>query len=278
MSFLEINGRSIYYEDHGKGDTVLLLHHGFASSGMWKGIYPSFVKAGYRVVMYDRRGYGRSDPGSDFEQFYVSDQFCAESVEDLAVLREKLDLGPLKIVGQCEGGVIGLIYAARFRDQITAAVISSTLCHSNTTMAEFNRVKFPKPFHELDPRISEKMIEWHGEERVEPLYEMARTRGGAYGSDMFDLRPILPAVICPAMILYPDRSALFEVEQAVAFYRGIPNAELAVIPRCGHNTYDQRPEDYQRLVLDFFERVEQHPVVNKEDFSMTCLSPAPSKS
>lgn len=278
MPLVEVNGRSIYYEDHGEGDTMLLLHHGFASSGMWKSIYPSFVKAGYRVVMYDRRGYGRSDPGPDFDRFYVSDEFCAESVEDLAVLSEKLDLGPLKIVGQCEGGVIGLIYSARFRDQITAAVVSSTLCHSNMTMVAFNKAKFPKSFHELDPQIREKMIQWHGEERVEPLYEMARTRGGAYGSGMFDLRPMLPAVICPTMVLYPDRSALFEVEQAVAMYRGIPNSELAIIPRCGHNTYDHKPEDYTRHVLDFFKRVEQQPTVNKEDFSMTCLAPAPLRS
>lgn len=278
MPFVRVGGRSIYYEDHGAGDTVVLLHHGFASSGMWKSIYPSFVRAGYRVITYDRRGYGRSDPGPDFDQFYVSDQLCSESVEDLAVISEKLDLGPLRIVGQCEGGVIGLLYAGRFRDQAAALVVASTLCHSDATMVEFNRAKFPHSFHELDPQIRDKMIEWHGMERGEPLYEMARTRGGAYGSDIFDLRPVLPVVICPTMILYPDRSALFEVEQAVAFYRGIPNAELAVIPRCGHNTYDQRPEDYTRHVLDFFKRVEKHPAIKKEDFSMTCMAASPRRS
>jgi hypothetical protein len=46
------------------------------------------VEKGYRVIMYDRRGYGQSERGTDFEEFYVSDRFCLESVEELALLRK----------------------------------------------------------------------------------------------------------------------------------------------------------------------------------------------
>jgi len=60
MPFETIQGMKIYYEVHGEGDTMVLLHHGFGCTKMWKDIYPSLVAAGYRVVMYDRRGYGRS--------------------------------------------------------------------------------------------------------------------------------------------------------------------------------------------------------------------------
>jgi len=69
-----------------------------------------------------------------------------------------------------------------------------------------------------------------------------------------DLRPHLPSVTCPTLVLYPDRSILFEVEQAVAFYRHLPRGELAVLPRCGHNTYEDRPGEYIRHVLDFLDR------------------------
>ncbi len=272
MPFMRVNNREMYYEDHGKGETILLLHHGFASSAMWKGIYPDFVAAGYRVVMVDRRGYGRSEPGDDFDRFYVSEEFCAESVEDLAILNDQLNLEDMHVVGQCEGGVLALIFAARFRDHVKSTVVASTLCHTDRTLVEFNAEKFPKSFFELDAPIREKMLEWHGLERAESFYEMARTKGGAYGVGTFDLRPLLPAVPCRTLILYPDRSALFEVEQAIDFYRGLPNGELAIIPRCGHNTYDQRPEDYKRLVMDFLKRVESSGRGGKEDFSMTCVA------
>jgi pimeloyl-ACP methyl ester carboxylesterase len=239
---------------------------------MWKNIYPALVEAGHRVVMYDRRGYGRSDPGPDFDRFYLDDRFLRESVEEMAILCERLGLENINIVGQCEGGIIGLIYAARFRDRVRAAVVASALCHSHTTMREFNRQKFPLAFQELDPGMREKLLEWHGPDRAEQLYEMARTRGGAYGSDYFDIRPVLPALTCPTLVLYPDRSALFEVEQAVAFYRGLTRAELAVIPRCGHNTYEQKPRDYIRNILDFFDRAQRSGDIRKEDFSQTCAS------
>jgi pimeloyl-ACP methyl ester carboxylesterase len=55
-------------------------------------------------------------------------------------------------------------------------------------------------------------------------------------------------------VLYPDRSSIFDVEQSIAFYRHLPNGELAVFPRCGHNTYEQRPEEYVHTILDFIKR------------------------
>jgi len=66
MAFATIDNRQIYYETHGQGDTIILLHQGFACSKMWEYIYPDLVDQGYRVVMYDRRGFGRSEPGPGF--------------------------------------------------------------------------------------------------------------------------------------------------------------------------------------------------------------------
>ncbi|MFH1115656.1 MAG: alpha/beta hydrolase [Pseudomonadota bacterium] len=277
MPYAQIDGRSIYYELHGHGETVVFMHHGFGSSRMFKDVYPRFVEAGYRTVLFDRRGYGQSEPGSDFGTFFTSDGFCDESVEDFNVLAEMLDLRSFHIVGQCEGGVIGVMYAGRFPGRVSSLVIASTLCFSTRTMVEFNTSHFPAAYHELDPGIRDKMIQWHGSEWAEPFYEMARTRGGAYGIGTFDLRPRLPFVACPTLVLYPDRSALFEVEQAVHIYRNLPNAELAVIPRCGHNTYDQKPDEYVRHIMAFHKRAMADPRTAQMDFSMTCLAPVPSK-
>ena len=114
-------------------------------------------------------------------------------------------------------------------------------------------MKFPKPLQDLDPGLREKMIDWHGKD-AESSYNLFRTYGGAYGKDIFDLRDLLPSVTCPSLVLYPDKSFLFDVEQAVSFYRHLPKGELAVIPNCGHNTYEYQPEEYLRIVLNFLER------------------------
>jgi pimeloyl-ACP methyl ester carboxylesterase len=236
------------------------------------------VEAGYQIIMHDRRGYGQSDPGPDFDEFYVSDQFCPDSATDLDALLAHLGIDSFHIVGQCEGGVIGVEYAITHPDRVQSLVIASTLCFSATTMTEFNRVKFPLSFDELAPDLRKKLILWHGQARALPLYDMCRTHGGAYGVGPFDLRPKLPGVVCPTLVLYPDRSSLFEVEQGVAMYRNLPHAELSVIPRCGHNSYDQRPDEYREQVLRFLNRVAAAKNGKREDFSMTCLAPAPPQT
>jgi len=57
--------------------------------------------------------------------------------------------------------------------------------------------------------FQEKLFDWHGKTYVPELYLLFMQMGGAYGSDMFDLRDILKKVKCPALVLYPDRSRLF---------------------------------------------------------------------
>lgn len=253
MPFKNINGLEIYYEIHGDGDTIVLLHHGFGCTRMWKEICPNLVREGYRIVMYDRRGYGRSERGSDFEEFYVSNAFCSESVEELAAFQEMINVESFYMVGQCEGGVIGAAYAAKYPDQVKTLVVSSTLCYSKLSMPEFNKLMFPKPFSDLDPELKDTFMCWHGK-NAESFYDQFRVCGGAYGTGFFDIRHLLASVACPTLVLYPDRSSLFEVEQGVAFYRNLPIGELAVIPKCGHNTYENRPEEYIRAILKFLWR------------------------
>jgi pimeloyl-ACP methyl ester carboxylesterase len=253
MPYITIEGLQTYFERHGEGETILLLHHGFGCTKIWQEIYPSLVQAGYSVVMYDRRGYGRSEKGDDFLEFYVGDRYRPESVQELAELKAQLGIGPCHLIGQCEGGVVAADYAALYPDQVKSLITSSTQCFSEVPMPELNRIKFPKSFEELAPETKEKFIDWHGDE-AKASFNRFRLYGGAYGKDYFNLRPTLSRVTCPALVIYPDRSFIFDVEQGVAFYRHLPFGELMVLPNCGHNTYEERPQEYTRAVLDFMVR------------------------
>jgi pimeloyl-ACP methyl ester carboxylesterase len=255
MPYATIRNLKLYYEIHGEGETIILLHHGFGCTKMWKDVYPALVQAGYRVVMYDRRGYGRSQKGNDFLEFYLSDRFRPECVEDLAELKAQLGIGPCHLVGQCEGGVVAADYAARHPNLVRSLVTSSTQCFSKVPMTELNAMKFAKTFSELDPEMKAKFLDWHGEKNAEPLFNQFRLYGGAYGKDYFDLRNTLRTVTCPSLVIYPDRSFIFDVEQGVAFYRHLLDGELVVLPNCGHNTYEERPAEYLQAILDFHARL-----------------------
>jgi pimeloyl-ACP methyl ester carboxylesterase len=86
----------IYYEDHGGGQPVVLIH-GYPLSGRaWDKQVPALMEAGHRVITYDRRGFGKSSqPASGYDY----DTFAA----DLAALLEYLDLSDAVLVGHSMG-------------------------------------------------------------------------------------------------------------------------------------------------------------------------------
>ena len=270
MPYETVNGRKIYYEIHGEGDTVIFLHHGFGCTKIWRDIIPWFVSEGYRAVAFDRRGFGRSEGGDDFFEFYVSDRYRPDSMAELRTMKERLGIGPCHLVGQCEGGVVGVDYAASYPEDVSTLTVASTQCYSEAPMTQLNIERLVTKFSDLDPRLQAKAIEWHGE-MAQAKYDQFANCGGEYGVGYFDLRPILQKVLCPTLVLYPDRSSIFYVEQSIAFYRGLPRGELAVFPKCGHNTYEQRPEDYVRTILDFLKRA-KGGYERKESPSVSCLA------
>lgn len=277
MPYERINGIRIYYECHGDDNetrAIVLLHHGFGCTRIWKEIYPALLDRGYRILMYDRRGYGQSEEGAGFMDFYVSERFRSEGVKEMRALLDAMKIRRFHIIGQCEGGVVAADYAARYPEQVESMVISSTQCFSHVTMVEKNKLMFPKPFEELESALKAKLMEWHGE-RAEPFFDQFRRYGGAYGTGVFDLRPVLASVRCPTLVLYPDRSAFFEVEQGVAMYRALSKGELCVLPKCDHNTYQYQSNEYVRNCLDFFKRNGEPKSVVRGITDMSCVAVNP---
>ncbi|NLB00140.1 MAG: alpha/beta hydrolase [Methanomicrobiales archaeon] len=87
----------LYYEDHGAGKPVVLIHGWPLSSKSWEKQMPVLLDAGYRVVVYDRRGFGNSaKPTSGYDYDTLA--------EDLHKLMTKLDLTDATLVGFSMGG------------------------------------------------------------------------------------------------------------------------------------------------------------------------------
>jgi non-heme chloroperoxidase len=89
-------GIDIYYEDHGAGQPVVLIHGYPVSGRAWDRQVPALLEAGYRVITYDRRGFGQSSqPATGYDY----DTFAA----DLHALLEHLDLREAVLVGHSMG-------------------------------------------------------------------------------------------------------------------------------------------------------------------------------
>jgi len=122
MPFINIGnensgGIDLYYEDHGSGDPVVLIHGYPLSGASWEKQIPALLAAGHRLITYDRRGFGKSSqPTAD----YNYDTFA----EDLHKLVTKLNLLDFAVVGFSMGGGEVARYIGKYGSTgVTKAVI-----------------------------------------------------------------------------------------------------------------------------------------------------------
>ena len=111
----------LYYEDHGSGSPVVLIHGWPLSGASWEKQTAALLAAGHRVITYDRRGFGRSSqPGSG----YNYDTFAA----DLDAVLTKLDLKDVALVGFSMGSGEVTRYIAKYGTaRVRKAVLIGTL-------------------------------------------------------------------------------------------------------------------------------------------------------
>lgn len=109
----------LYYEDHGVGKPVVLIHGYPLSGASWEKQLGVLLAAGYRVITYDRRGFGKSSQpttGYDYDTF----------AEDLHKLITKLELRDFALVGFSMGGGEVARYIGKYgSDNVSKAVILS---------------------------------------------------------------------------------------------------------------------------------------------------------
>jgi non-heme chloroperoxidase len=109
----------LYYEDHGKGQPVVLIHGYPLSGASWEKQAPALLNAGHRVITYDRRGFGKSSqPTTGYN--------CDTFAEDLRKLIAHLELRDFALVGFSMGGGEVARYFGRYGSKgVSKAVILS---------------------------------------------------------------------------------------------------------------------------------------------------------
>ncbi len=124
------DGVSLYVEDHGEGDPVLLLHGWPDSARLWRHQVPFLARHGYRVITPDLRGFGRSGRPQD-----VAGYSLRHSVADMAAILDHLGLARVHVVGHDWGATVSWYLAMLLPDRVrTLTVISVPHPRSEQTL------------------------------------------------------------------------------------------------------------------------------------------------
>jgi pimeloyl-ACP methyl ester carboxylesterase len=249
MPHVNLHGIDLHYEAYGDGEPLVLLHNGLGCTKSFVRQVHEFSKH-FSVIAYDRCGYGRSTRMTALKEGWLED-----SVAEFSRFLGEIKVDRVHLCGICVGGAIALLFAGQNSSRVDQIAVAGTCCFGEEKTSSRASKLYPRP-EDLPDSWSQELAEHHGEEYARDLYRVfyqAIREENGYPLKGYDLRPILPAVKSPVLVIYGDRDSLFDIEQALAMYRHLPNAKLCVIPNCGHLPNEERHEDFNREALRFFQ-------------------------
>ena len=240
-----VNGHNINVERHGpeSGPVVVLLHHGLGSVRAWRGQVPALVEAGYRVVTYDRWGYGESDtrPGLDLPTFTTD-------LEDLHGLLNLLGIDCTALVGHSDGGTIALYYATQQPERISCVVTVAAHIFVEPKM-EPAFLEIRQAF-EMDERFRLGMQSAHGD-KYEAVFHNWFDGWYRVESRSWDMRPLLGQIKCPVLVVQGAEDEHATSLHAKEIAGSIQGAELWLIPAGRHMVPQENADEFNAKIIRF---------------------------
>jgi pimeloyl-ACP methyl ester carboxylesterase len=253
--YVDLPGVKLAYLDTGgTGEAVVFVHALAGTSEHWAYQVDEFANAGYRVIAYDRRGWGKSvADASTGEQPGSSDQ-------DLDGLVTSLGLDKFHLVGVAGGTFVNMDYAALHQDKLLSLTLAaSTGAIKEKEIVEFSAairhpdVKWPSVWLEVGPSYvggnPEGLAKW------EKIAHSARQDGAPFQPrSSTNTYAKLESIKTPTLILAAGADQLAPPNLMRIWAPYVENHEWALIPEAGHSVAWEKPEEFNEIVLDFIAR------------------------
>jgi len=268
-NIVDNKGEQLRYLQAGSGPPVLLVHGLLGGAFCWRFNIPSFAQR--RTVMaLDLPGFGENQAPR-----HADCSMEAQAIR-LAGLLEKLKLEQVDIVGSSWGGAVALFLAAistKVRSLVLAAPVNPWSDFGAERIRFLNgwlggtllRLTLPvsRPVHRM---ALERMYGDPGRippGTVEGYSRMLMTPGRAHNilntlrhweKDRAALRSAIARVQARSLLIWGTRDGAVDFNSSAALMRALPECERTVIEGAGHLPFEETPDEFNRLALDFLER------------------------
>jgi pimeloyl-ACP methyl ester carboxylesterase len=255
-AFAELPGVKLWFTDTGgSGVPIVLLHANTGTSAVWGNQIASFSQAGYRVIAFDRRGWGKSiaNPATGPQPGSIAD--------DLDALAETLKLDRFHLLGIAGGGFAALDYAAWRAERLRSLVIAaSTGQMAEKEIADFvarleipGLRKLPAVYREVGP--SYRGANPDGTQRWIEIDEHAR-QGDAPAQPLRTPNTFakIETIATPTLVMAADADLLAPPALMRIWADHMKNHEWAVVTDSGHAMAWEQPEIFNAKVLEFIKR------------------------
>lgn len=287
MSYIKVGEENstsidIYYEDHGRGQPVVLIHGFPSSAASWEKQETALLNDGHRVITYDRRGFGKSShPSID----YNFDVFA----DDLNILMSKLDLRDAVLVGFSMGtGEVARYLGTYGSERVSKAIFISPILPfllktaDNKTGVDENVFleikndiladrpaylqKFLQNFFNSDVNLGKSVSEqvMHANFNI-AVGASAKATYDCISSWLTDFRMDLPRIDVPSLIIQGDADKILPIVSTGAqLAKHLENSKFVVIKEGPHAICWTHAEEVNNAILDFLSEETEHSRKDKQ--------------
>jgi pimeloyl-ACP methyl ester carboxylesterase len=236
--WLEHAGAQLWHCSYGEGEPVLLLHGGLGHSGNWSKQIKSLVEHGYRVILLDTRGHGRS---SRDEQPFSYELMAS----DLLALLDELKIEKASLVGWSDGACTSLIVADQAPERVKGVLFFA--CNVDPSGAK-ELTDFPvtlqrcfarhqQDYRELSPTPDNFEI------LAEQLGHMQATQPNYTAAE-------LAGIDLPVTVALGEYDEFIYEAHARYLAETLPQARFVQLPAVSHFAPIQRPNEFNRFLLE----------------------------
>jgi pimeloyl-ACP methyl ester carboxylesterase len=236
-----LNGTELYFEVHGTGDPLVLLHGFSGSSQDWAALGDEWRSA-FQLIVPDLRGHGRS--GILSKPFRHRD-----AAADTLALLDHLGAGACRAIGVSGGGNVLLHMATMQPERVTAMVLVSATPYFPVQARSIMR----QYASSLSGGQWEMLRRRHpgGDTQIQALVDSVAAFADSY-EDLSFTPPQLSTIRARTLLVQGDRDPLYPVELTVEMAKAIPRSGLWIVPHSGHGpVIGERWPEFLKAALAF---------------------------
>ncbi|MFD2111727.1 alpha/beta hydrolase [Thiorhodococcus fuscus] len=276
--FIQLGGFQLHYKRLGSGPRLILLLHGsFLNLRSWRHIIAPLAETA-TLVAFDRPVCGRTS--RPLPNGKGPSPYAAESQADLvADLIAALGFEKAILIGHSTGGTVSVLTALRHPERVEGLVLVGAMIFSGYATSEVPgpvlvgmralKPLFWRFMRFLIGRLYDPALRkfWHGPEGF-PEADLAAYRAdfmqGPWGQAFFelflashrlDLDPRLPEITIPTLVVTGDHDRAVQPDESRRLANRLPQAELVVIPECGHMPHEETPEAFLEALTPYLRRL-----------------------
>ncbi len=233
-------------EDHKPAGTMVFLHDSLGCIQLWRDFPAELARAtGYDIFIYDRRGYGASDPFSGKAR---TKDYMEQEADVLMPLLEHHQIKDPILFGHSDGGTIALLAAAKYPDQVRAVITEGAHVFVEEITLD-GIMQVTDQFAHTD--LPQRLARYHGDKTTAVFEAWSKTWLAGFYRD-WNIEHFLPLIICPLYVIQGTADEFGSIAQVQSITGKVSGpAASYMVPNAGHSPHKQSSVFLVQQVLLF---------------------------